>query len=59
MIAAMVVPFGSCNIFSTADRLEGDEADAFDDAVLDTAVLDARAGFDRAGTLLLMGRFPL
>jgi hypothetical protein len=57
MIAAMVVPFGSCNIFSTADCLEGDEA--FDDAVLDTAVLEATAGFDRAGTLLLMGRFAL
>jgi hypothetical protein len=59
MIAAIVVPLGSCSIFSTADCLEGDEADAFDDAVLDTAVLDATAGFDRAGTLLLMGRFAL
>jgi hypothetical protein len=59
MIAAMVVPFGSCNIFSTADCLEGDEAHAFDDAVLDTAVLDETAGFDRAGTPLLVGRFAL
>jgi hypothetical protein len=39
--------------------LEGDEAHAVDDAVLDTAVLDETAGFDRAGTPLLVGRFAL
>jgi hypothetical protein len=59
MIAAMVVPFGSSNIVSTADCLEDDKAGAFDDTALDTAVLDATAGFDRVGTLLLVGRFAL
>src|SRR6202011_1706140 len=59
MIAAMVVPFGSCNIFSTDDCLEGDEAGAFDDTALDIAVFDVTAAFDRAGTLVFAGRFAL
>jgi hypothetical protein len=59
MIAAIVVPLGSCNIFSTADCLEDDEADAFDDTALETAVLEVTADFDRAGTLLLAERFAL
>jgi hypothetical protein len=50
---------GSCNIFSTADCLDDEEAGDFDDAALDTAALDVTAGFDRAGMLLLVGRFAL
>src|SRR5713101_3066773 len=59
MIVAIVVPLGSCNILSTADCLEGHEAGVFDDAVLDTAVLDATAGSDRVGMLLLAERLDL
>src|SRR3984893_15091166 len=59
MIAAMVVPFGPCNIFSTADCFEDDELGAFDDAAWDTALLDVTTGFDLAGMLLLVGRFAL
>src|SRR6266436_9695306 len=59
MIAAIVVPFGSCNIFSTADCLEDDEAGAFDDAAFEAAALIAAVGFDRAGTLLLAGCFTV
>src|SRR6266852_1017632 len=59
MIAAIVVPLGSCNIFSTADCLDDEDAGDFDDAVLDTAALDVTAGFDRAGMLLSAGRFAL
>src|SRR5467141_1503476 len=57
MIAAIVVPFGSYSIFSTADCLE-DEGD-FDAAAFEAAALDAAVGFGRAGTLLLTGRFTV
>jgi hypothetical protein len=39
--------------------LDDEEAGAFNDAVLDTVVLDVTAVFDRAGMLLLAGRFAL
>src|SRR6266852_2333837 len=51
MIAAIVVPLGSCSIFSTAD--------CFDDAAFDATALVAAVGFDRAGTLLLAGCFTV
>jgi len=56
MIAAIVVPLGSCSIFSTADCLDDDD---FDDAVFEAAVLVAVVAVDRAGTPLLAGRFTL
>jgi hypothetical protein len=56
MIAAIVVPFGSYSIFSTADCLDDEDAGDFDEAVF-AAALVAAAGFDRAGTALLAGRF--
>jgi hypothetical protein len=59
MIAAIVVPLGSCNIFSTVDCLDEEEAGDFDDAAFEAAALVAAAGFDRAGTLLLAGCFTV
>src|SRR6266478_3195365 len=58
MIAAIVVPFGSYSIFSTADCLDDEDAGDFADAAFVAAALVA-VGFDRAGTLLLAGRFTL
>src|SRR6267142_6518076 len=54
MIAAIVVPLGSCNIFNTADCLDAGDAADFDDAAREAAALDAAVGFDRAGTLPLV-----
>ena len=56
MIAAIVVPFGSCSIFSTADCLDGEDAGDFEDVAFEAAALVAAVGFDRAGTLLLAER---
>src|SRR5258707_10264212 len=53
MIAAIVVPFGSYSILSTADCLDDEAAAGFDEA----AALVPAVGFDRAGTALLAGRF--
>jgi hypothetical protein len=55
MIAAIVVPFGSYSIFSTADCFDDEDAGDFDDAAFETAALVAAVGFDRIGTLLLAG----
>jgi hypothetical protein len=54
MIAAIVVPFGSCNIFNTADCLDAEDTGDFDDAACKAAALDAALGLDRAGTLPLV-----
>jgi hypothetical protein len=58
MIAAIVAPFGSDSIFSTADCLEDDAGDfgeiAFEEVAVDEAVV-----FDRAGAPLLVGRFAV
>src|SRR3984893_17062675 len=59
MIAAIVVPFGSYSIFSTADCFDDEDAGDFDDAVFEAAALVAAVGFDRVGTLLLAGRFTV
>src|SRR6266849_7972790 len=59
MIAAIVVPFGSYSIFSTADCLDDEDAGDFADAAFVAAALVAAVGFDRARTLLLTGRFTL
>src|SRR6266851_8576670 len=59
MIAAIVVPFGSYSIFSTADCLDDEHAGDFADTAFVAAALVAAVGFDRAGTLLLAGRFTL
>jgi hypothetical protein len=57
MIAAMVVPFGSYSIFSTADCLDDEDAGDFDEATFEAAALVGAADFDRAGTPLLATRF--
>src|ERR1700738_4337969 len=57
MIAAIVVPLGSCSIFSTADCLDDEAAAGFDEAVFEEAALVAAAGFNRVGTALLAGGF--
>src|SRR5713226_9677056 len=59
MIAAIVVPLGSCSIFSTADCLDDEDGGDFDDAAFDATALVAAVGFDRAGTLLLAGCFTV
>src|ERR1700687_3859180 len=59
IIAAMVVPLGSCSIFSTTDCLEDEDACDFDPAAFEVAELDAAVSFDRAGTLLLAIRFTV
>jgi hypothetical protein len=58
MIAAIVVPFGSYNIFSTTDCFDDEDAGDLDAAAFETAALVAAVGFDRV-TLLLAGRFSL
>src|SRR6202051_242934 len=59
MIAAIVVPLGSCSIFSTADCLDDEDAGDFDEAAFEATALVAAVGFDRAGTLLLAGCFTV
>jgi hypothetical protein len=59
MIAAIVVPFASRSIASTASCLEEDGAAAFGDAGFDVTALDEAAGLDRAATALLVGRFAV
>jgi hypothetical protein len=59
MIAAIVVPFGSYSIFSTTDCLDDEGKGDFDAAAFEAAALVAAVGFDRAGTLLLAGRFTV
>src|SRR5437879_9234152 len=56
MIAAIVVPLGSCSIFSTADCFDDEDAGDFDDAAFEPT---AAVGFDRVGTLLLVGCFTV
>jgi hypothetical protein len=57
MIAAIVVPFGSCSIFKTVDCLDDEDAGDFDDAAFEAAALVVAVGFDRASALLLAGCF--
>src|ERR1700687_4386284 len=59
MIAAIVVPFGSYSIFSTADCFDDEDAGDFDEAAFEATALVAAVGFDRAGTLLLAGCFTV
>jgi hypothetical protein len=59
MIAPIVVPFGSCSIFSTTDCLDEEDGADFDEVAFEAAALVAAVGFDRAGTLLLAGCFTL
>jgi hypothetical protein len=57
MIAAIVVPFGSYSIFSTADCLDDEAAAGFDETAFEAAALVAAVGFGRVGALLLAGCF--
>jgi hypothetical protein len=59
MIAAIVVPFGSCSIFSTTDCLDDEAGGDFDDAVFVAAVFEAVIGFGPAGRLPLAVRFAV
>jgi len=59
MIAAIVVPFGSCSIFSTADCLEDEDRGDFDNGVFEAAELFVAVAFGRAGTPLLAERFAV
>src|SRR6202158_1208054 len=59
MIAAIVAPFGSYSIFSTADCFDDEDAGDFDEAAFEATALVAAVGFDRAGTLLLAGCFTV
>src|ERR1700738_1803116 len=59
MIAAIVVPFGSYSIFSTADCLGDEDAGGLAHAVFEVAALVTAVSFDRAGTLLLAGCFTV
>jgi hypothetical protein len=52
-MSAIVAPFGSYSIFSTADCLEDEDAGDFDDAAFEVAALVGAVLFGRAGTLLL------
>src|ERR1700723_2725061 len=56
MIAAIVVPFASRSIASTASCLEEDGAAAFGDAGFDVTVLDEAVDLDRVA-LSLVGLF--
>src|SRR4030088_1693706 len=56
MIAAIVVPLGSCSIFSTADCLDVEDAGDFDDAAFEVSALVAALCFE---TLLLAARFNM
>src|ERR1700730_9326501 len=57
MIAAIVAPLGSCNIFSTVDCLDDEDVGDFDDAVFEAGAVDPTVGFGRGGTLVLVVRF--
>src|SRR5258708_17667738 len=57
MIAAIVVPFGSCSIFSTVDCLDDEDAGDFDETAFEGTALVAAVCFGRAETLLLAGDF--
>src|SRR5216684_810900 len=59
MIAAIVVPFGSCSIFSTADCLEDEDRGDFEAASFKAVALVAAVDFGRAGAPLLAGRFAV
>jgi hypothetical protein len=59
MIAAIVVPLGSCSNFNTADCFDDEDGGDFDGAVFEAAALVAAVAFGRAGTLLLAGRFAV
>src|ERR1700730_5904295 len=59
MIAAIVVPFGSYSIFSTADCFDDEDVGDFDYAVFEAAAFVAGVGFDRVGAVLLAGRFSV
>src|ERR1700730_16475007 len=59
MIAAMVVPLGSCSIFSTADCLDDEEAGDFDGTAFEVVAVDEAGGFDRTAAPLLAGRFAV
>src|SRR6202171_3782605 len=59
MIAAIVAPFGSYSIFSTADCLDDEDAGDFDVAAFEATALEAAVGFGRAGALLLTRRFAV
>src|SRR3979490_2977080 len=59
MIAAIVVPFCSCSIFSTTDCLEDEDAGDSDNADLEVAALVAVVGFGRPGRLRLARRFAV
>src|SRR5450759_2579554 len=59
MIAAIVVPLGSCSIFSTTDCLDDEDAGDFDDAAFEVAALVAAVGFGRVGTLPLAVLFTV
>jgi hypothetical protein len=59
MIAAIVVPLGSCSIFSTADCLDDEDAGDFDEPTFEAVASVAAVDFGRAGTLLLAERFAL
>ena len=56
MIAAIVVPFGPFNIFSTADCLDEEDAGDFGDVAFEAA---PAVGFGRAGTLLVAERLTV
>jgi hypothetical protein len=55
----MVVPFGWRSIANTASCLEGEDADAFDDAVFEATAIEEAVSLDRAETLLLARRFAV
>jgi hypothetical protein len=57
MIAAIVVPFGSCSNFSTVDCLDDEDAGDFDDAAFEVTALAAALCFGPVGILLLAVRF--
>ena len=59
IIAAIVVPFGSFSIVSTADCFDDEDAGDFEDAACEAAALVAAVDFDRAGTALLAWRFAV
>lgn len=59
MIAAIVVPLGSCSIFSTADCLDDEDAGDLDDAALEVAAPVVAVSFGRVRTLFVALRFTV
>src|SRR5258706_1590877 len=55
MIAAIVVPLGSCSIFSTTDCLDDEDAGDFAEATFEAATREAALDFGRVVTLLFAG----